>query len=81
MLWVRILTESIQNDNSVVLIDPDLFMTGSPEEIQSFIYLIAIIPFAHCFHHRYNINTLEAAKYASDFISAVEGKTHSLSLK
>lgn len=51
------------------------------DEIQSFIFLIAVIPFAHCFHHRYNINTPEAAKYASDFISTIETKIHALSYK
>lgn len=30
-LWVRVLTETIQNDDSVILIDPDLFVTGSAE--------------------------------------------------
>ena len=65
----------------MVLVDPDMFVTGSDEEIKSFIFLTAVIPFAHCFHHRYNINTEEAAKYASDFISAIEGKMHSLSFK
>jgi hypothetical protein len=28
-MWVRVLTEIISNDESVVLIDPDLFVTGS----------------------------------------------------
>jgi len=27
-LWVRVLTEIIGNDESVVLVDPDLFATG-----------------------------------------------------
>lgn len=44
-------------------------------------FLAVIIPFAHCFHHRYNINTQEAARYASEFIVPVETKMHSLSLK
>jgi hypothetical protein len=30
-LWIRILTEVIHNDESVILIDPDLFLTGSGE--------------------------------------------------
>ena len=40
-----------------------------------------MIPFAHCFHHRYNINTAESAQYASSFITPIEQKTHSLSFK
>lgn len=80
-LWVRILTEVVHNDDSVILIDPDLFLTGSSEEIQTFIALMIIIPFAHCFHHRYSITTPEAAAYALEFISKVENKIHSLSFK
>jgi hypothetical protein len=80
-MWVRILTEVIQNDDSVILIDPDLFAKGTSEEIQSFIFLTAVIPFAHCFHHRYTINTPESAKYASEFIVPIEGKAHSLTFK
>lgn len=30
-LWVRVLTEIIGNDESVVLVDPDFFITGSQE--------------------------------------------------
>ena len=67
-MWVRILTEMVQNDDSVVLIDPELFITGSQEEIQSFVSLMTFIEFAHCFHHRYNITTPEAADYAAAFI-------------
>lgn len=78
-LWVRILTEVIYNDESVVLVDPDLFVTGSSEEIQTFIFLVTIIPFAHCYHHRYSVTTPEAANYAADFISSIEAKIHSLS--
>lgn len=78
-LWVRVLTEIIHNDDSVVLVDPDLFLTGSPEEIQAFIFLINLIPFAHCFHHRYSITTAEAAIYAVEFISSIQAKIHSLS--
>lgn len=28
VLWVRILTEVIHNEDSVVLVDPDLFLSG-----------------------------------------------------
>ena len=28
-MWGRVLTEVISNDDSVLLIDPDLFLTGS----------------------------------------------------
>lgn len=80
-MWVRIVTEIIYNDDSVVLVDPDLFVAGSREEIESFVFLITLIPFAHCFHHRYNITTTEAAQYACDFIVPIEKKVHSLSLK
>jgi len=78
-LWIRVLTEIIYNDDSVVLVDPDLFLTGSPEEIQTFIGLMNVIPFAHCFHHRYSITTPEAAAYAVEFISSIQSKIHSLS--
>jgi hypothetical protein len=78
-MWVRVLTEIIYNDDSVVLVDPDLFLTGSPEEISAFIFLMNVIPFAHCFHHRYSITTAESAIYAVEFISAIQGKIHSLS--
>ena len=67
--------------DSVVLIDPDLFATGEEQEIKSFIFLTAVIPFAHCYHHRYSINTFESANYASEFITAIEPKIHSLSFK
>lgn len=63
----------------MVLVDPDLFLSGSIEEIHAFIFLVSIIPFAHCFHHRYSIITPEAASYACEFISAMENKIHSLS--
>jgi hypothetical protein len=42
---------------------------------------LIIIPFAHCFHHRYSITTPEAASYASNFIGKIENKIHSLSFK
>jgi hypothetical protein len=43
--------------------------------------LITVIPFAHCFHHRYSITTQESATYAADFITSIEGKIHSLSFR
>lgn len=39
-MWVRIITEVANNEKSVVLIDPDLFLSGSREEIKSFLVLI-----------------------------------------
>jgi hypothetical protein len=40
-----------------------------------------MIPFAHCFHHRYSITTPEAASYALNFIDKIDNKIHSLSFK
>lgn len=52
-MWIRLLIEIINDEKSVVLVDPDMFSSGFPEEINTFKLLMILIPFAHCFHHRY----------------------------
>ena len=56
-LWTSILVDIIMNENCITLIDPDLFLTGSNQEIKSFEFLIDRVVFAHTFQHRYAITT------------------------
>ena len=39
-LWVSIIRELVNNEKAITLIDPDLFISGSSEEIKSFLFLI-----------------------------------------
>lgn len=79
-LWVRILQQIVTHENSLTLIDPDLFENGTYDELRSFFILVSSIPFAHSFQLRYSIVNEESVNYTIDFLKTFEEKLHSLNL-
>lgn len=48
-MWVRIASEISKKEDSIVLIDPELFLSGSKEEIRSFQVLLSELKFVRSF--------------------------------